>query len=179
MEKIIFEELLALAKHHDNPEKQFELLAKQPDYSVNDYLNCAYHLDKKIKEYKKNNKEYYYLMTFTLRHNILCENEVETYIIKRLKRKALKIVKAHIVKEYTKNNIAHWHVAVKSKKYISKDRFKYYTKLYGNIDISKNHSQNYDYIIEYISKSNIPKEIIREGELEDLTSSPIPITHNK
>lgn len=123
-------------------------------------------MKKLMKLRDRDERRYYYLLTFTLNPKLEVdetEDEIEKYIITRVKRKALKIVKAHIVKEYTKKGVAHWHVATKSKRYISKDRFKYFEKKYGFIDISKNHSQNYNFMMDYITKSNIPKEIILES----------------
>ncbi len=128
-----------------------------------------------FKQKKKEDKRFYYMITFTLdekkkeeiNYKPKSDLEMQKYIISRLRRKALKIEKAHIVKELTEAGVPHWHVAVKALKYISKDRFKYYIKLYGNIDISKNHSQNYETIIKYISKSDTPYQLIpiNKGEL--------------
>ncbi len=110
----------------------------------------------------KINQRYYYLITFTLNE----ENKdidpklVNQYIISRLAGSGLQIEKAHLVQEVTQQGRPHWHVAVIAKKYISKDRFKYYANKFGFIDISKNHSQNYDTMLKYISKSNTAKQII-------------------
>ena len=79
---------------------------------------------------------------------------------------ALQIEKAHIVKEYTKKNVPHWHASVISKRYISKDRFESYIKRFGNVDISKNHSHQYENMTKYMSKSDTPKLII--GGLIDI-----------
>ncbi len=115
-----------------------------------------------LKLQDKQNKKYYYMITFTLNDKSKDEDpiKINKYIISRLQRPALKIEKAHIVQELTQQDRPHWHASVISKKYISQDRFKYYTKQYGNIDISKNHSQNYKTMLTYISKSTIPKQII-------------------
>lgn len=114
-----------------------------------------------LKKRDKQNKKYYYLITFTLKPDVdVVDIIIENYIIQRLKRKALNIIKCGFVKEYTKNGVAHWHAAVISTKYISKDRFKYYEKLYGIVDIDKNYSQNYEFMNTYINKSNTSRLII-------------------
>ncbi len=104
-------------------------------------------------------KRYFYLMTFTLRDykpDIHDHTIIQRYIISRLQRSALQIVKSSLVMELTKKGVPHWHVAVISKKFISKDRFKYYTKKFGFVDISKNHSQNWDTMYKYIKKETEP-----------------------
>ncbi len=107
-------------------------------------------------------QRYFYLITFTLND----ENKdsdpkvIEKYIISRLQGSALQIEKAHLVQELTQQGRPHWHASIIAKKYISKDRFKYYVNKFGYIDISKNHSQNYDTMLKYITKSNIVKNIV-------------------
>ncbi len=107
-------------------------------------------------------KRYYYLITFTLKPDIEEDRYkyIYKYIISRLQRTALQVEKAHIVEELTKKGIPHWHCSVVSKKYISKDRFKYYANKFGFVDISKNHSQNYKTMMDYISKEVIPIKIV-------------------
>lgn len=111
---------------------------------------------------RRNNegKTYRYLITFTLKNDTFEEDEVEKYIIKQLKRKPLQIIGAHINKEYTKKGRAHWHASIESIKSLKKDRFHYYIKKYGNIDISKTKAQNLEEGINYISKDSISKKII-------------------
>lgn len=106
-------------------------------------------------------KKYYYMITFTLKPGITTPSEsIEEYIKKQFtERPALGISEAHIVQELTKNGTPHWHVAVISTKHISKDRFNYYTQLYGNIDISKNHSQKISETLNYLSKSGTPTRL--------------------
>ena len=116
-----------------------------------------------IKYFKKKDKEnrrYYYLITFTLKaKNIPSKEEqdsYEQYIFYRLRAPALHIEKCHLVKEYTKKGMPHWHASVKAKRFIAKDRFKKWQKKFGFIDISKNHSHQYESIYEYISKIGYP-----------------------
>ncbi len=123
-----------------------------------------FHQNIKIFMSRKDRKEkrYYYLITFTLsdEHKDDDPKTVRKYIIKRLAGKALQIEKAHIVEELTQQGRPHWHASIIAKKYISKDRFKYYENKYGFIDISKNHSKNYDTMLKYISKSAEPTVIM-------------------
>ncbi len=114
-----------------------------------------------MKKKEDANKKYYYMITFTLRSDVTEDNnKIENYIIQRLKCFALRIEKCHLVKEYTKKKVAHWHASVISKGYISKDRFNLYQNKYGNVDISKNHSHQYENMIKYMSKSDTPKLIV-------------------
>ena len=50
---------------------------------------------------KDDKKQYYYLLTFTLKGGITQYDDIQSYIIKRLRAPALLIKKCHIVKEYT------------------------------------------------------------------------------
>ncbi len=114
-----------------------------------------------LKKSDNKNKRYYYLITFTLSDdNIVDSKLIKQYIISRLRGSALQIEKCHLVEELTQKGTPHWHASVISKKYISKDRFKYYVNKFGYIDISKNHSQNYDTMLKYITKSNTANQII-------------------
>lgn len=106
-------------------------------------------------------KKYYYLVTFTIKpeHNNKSD-QIEDYIKQQFtNRPALGVLEAHIVKELTKSGISHWHVALITSKHLAKDRFQYYTQLWGNIDISKNHSQNLNDSINYLSKSGTPTRL--------------------
>jgi hypothetical protein len=101
-------------------------------------------------------KFYYYMITFTIRdeHDSIHET-IEDYIKSQFTdRPALGIVEATLGMELTKRGIHHWHVVVKSTKHIAKDRFQYYEKLYGKVDISKNYSQNLNDGLNYISKKD-------------------------
>ncbi len=116
-----------------------------------------------------NRQKYCYLITFTLHkkfHDTYDEafiDEVTEYIIKQFQRKPLKIIEAHMVQELTKNNIPHWHVACSAEKFIAKNRFNYYAKKYGFIDISKSKCQTIDESLNYINKSGTSKDITHVG----------------
>ncbi len=117
----------------------------------------------------KKDKRYYYLITFTLsdENKDVDPTKVYKYIKTRLKAEGLKVVKAHLVQELTQQGRPHWHASVKSSKYISKDRFKYYVNKFGFVDINKNHSQNYETMYKYITKSNTAEQI--KGDLLEST----------
>lgn len=110
----------------------------------------------------------YYLLTFTLdlNMNIYVDNEDEILlqipddIYQILMRKSLKITKCHVVKELTKKGIAHWHASVETLKYLKKRDFQGFIKNYGFVDISKSKSNNYQEILQYISKESTPTKII-------------------
>ncbi len=113
-----------------------------------------------FKKYNATVRNYVYLCTFTKSpDNKTSDEKIEAYIIKQFKRPPLKVVEAHIVKEFTKNNVAHWHVAVETEKPLKKDRFNYYTKIHGFVDINKNMVTNIDTTLNYISKSGTPSQI--------------------
>lgn len=127
-----------------------------------------------FKKYAKSieGKSYYYLVTFTLDKtkektikNLNSEGglvEIEKYIISQFQRPPLQVKKAYIVQEETKNGDPHWHVSVKTGTCLKKDRFNYYQKIYGYVDISKTRHKSMEESLNYISKSNTPTEIIIE-----------------
>lgn len=107
-------------------------------------------------------KHYRYLITFTKdKKKKLPENQIiEKYIEKQIKRKPLKVVCAYIVREGDDiSTHVHWHVVCETLKPLKKDRFNYYIKKFGNIDISRTKAQNIEEGINYITKENEPREI--------------------
>lgn len=145
-------------------------------YQLPEDQRTQYFLDNKMhvipskyfKQYLKSKDEppeklYHYMITFTLRPDKVESSEsAEEYIVKQFsKRKdTLLISEAHYSKELTKKGVPHWHVAVQTKKPLKKDRFNYYVKLYGNIDVSKTKAQTLEEAINYISKDTLPKQIV-------------------
>ncbi len=103
--------------------------------------------------------KYNYMITFTLRPDIPykeIEDSIEQYIVRQFKRAPLQILRSHYVKEYTKAGVPHWHVAVETTKCLKTDRFNYYKKLYGHVDISASRHKNYDILLNYLAKDNLP-----------------------
>lgn len=125
-------------------------------------LNFMDKYEKYLKQHKPK-KDYRYLVTFTLdtKKTLPEDDVVEGYIISQfVDRDALKVIEAHIVKEKTQQNISHWHVAVSTAKCLKKDRFNYYIKKYGNIDISGTKAQTLNEALNYINKDNTSKQIV-------------------
>lgn len=116
-----------------------------------------------VKDYFKERelKKYCYLITFTLREDIQDSmiDEVEGYIKKQFLRHPLRVLEAHLVRELTKTGRPHWHIACRTSRPLKKDRFNYYIKKYGFIDISNSKTQTIDESLNYISKCNAPIQI--------------------
>jgi len=145
------------------------------------YYDVVHHNEQKLfhkiflKQLKETEvKTYEYMITFTLKadHPIHKIQKIENYIVRQVCRPALQILEAWIVKEKTKQNRDHWHLSVKSKKFISRNRFNYYEKLYGYVDISKSTDKSLQESINYMSKCNIPYQLVSEGSIINLTNTP-------
>ena len=110
------------------------------------------------------NKNYMYLVTFTVDKKKVKKpnyDSIEKYIKKQFQRSPLKVTKAQIVREGNgKDKHIHWHVAVQTAIPLKKDRFHYYIRKYGNIDISKSKTNSYEELQNYISKENTPQDIL-------------------
>lgn len=126
--------------------------------------NGTYLTPKAFRQYFKeiSEKNYYYLITFTLKPGMESSSEkAEQYIKAQFtNRPALGVQEAYISKEQTKKGVDHWHVSVRTSKSLAKNRFNYYTKIYGHIDISKNKCQNLEDSINYISKQVKPEQLV-------------------
>lgn len=116
-------------------------------------------LARRLKEAKL--KRYIYLLTFTLDVKKCEQYELaEEYIKGQVKRSALKIKQFHYVKEFHKSGVPHFHVAIETLKPLKKDRFNYYIKKFGNLDISRTKAQTIQEALNYISKDNVPIKLI-------------------
>ncbi len=137
------------AKYGTTPSKFINAIHKHPEQ-----FNRLFTQVCKEKEIKK----YLYMLTFTLRDDIDISDTdtVEAYILKQMSRGPLHIKKSHYVRELTKANRPHWHVAVETTKPLKKDRFNYYEKKYGFVQINKSSHKNYPTIINYLSKDSLP-----------------------
>lgn len=109
-------------------------------------------------------KKYIYLVTFTLRpehhEDEIIHKLAQSHIEGIAKRDALLLTYFSFVKEHTKAGVPHWHAVIVSENPIKKNRFQYYEKLYGNIDISRTKGQTTQPAIDYISKEGIPTILI-------------------
>ncbi len=112
--------------------------------------------------HKREKKRYYYMITFTLREDYDEKRieRIEAFIKTQAYRPALQIQSASIVRELTKAGRPHWHMAVITLKLLKKDRFTYYKKHYGNIDISKNKLNDDSEMLNYMCKSNTITKIL-------------------
>lgn len=113
-----------------------------------------------MRQYNPNRKKYLYLVTFTKRNPDDNDDIIENYIKTQFKRPPLQVTEAYIAKEKTKEGISHWHVAVETERILKKDRFNYYVKKYGFVDISKSKGTNIETPLNYISKETLPIKII-------------------
>ena len=107
-----------------------------------------------------------YLVTFTIDPKKVDnpkkqQKEIYKNICKQFERPPLHVSKAQIVTEGDgeKKHI-HFHVAVQTRIPLKKDRFHYYQKKYGLIDISKSKTGSYEEVLNYISKENKPVVLI-------------------
>lgn len=112
--------------------------------------------------YLKSNtrKRHIYMITFTINPSKGSSEDfyekAEELVRSTAQRSALKLVQYQYVREYTEAGVPHWHALAVATKPIKKDRFNYYQKKFGNIDISKNRAQQTDEIINYINKFGDP-----------------------
>lgn len=125
---------------------------------------------KLLKTFDKINgkiKYYYYMITFTIdpaKQDLATIDEAKlyNYVKKQLQRKPLKIVEAYLVQEGGRETAKqlHFHASVKTEQCLKKDRFNYYQKLYGNIDINRSKNDSLEESKDYISKDNTPERVV-------------------
>lgn len=147
-----------IKKFYDNPqwtkyEKADFLLKHLNDFTSSNVTTYLKSLEKKT---------YCYMITFTLKPEIKPEQYdfIENYIEKQFKeRPCLQVKEAHVTREFHKSGVPHWHVSVQTHKPLKNDRFNYYNKMYGKTDFSKSKAQNIHESLNYISKSETPKDL--------------------
>lgn len=109
-------------------------------------------------------KTYNYMVTFTLDPAKVPDpnlEDIETYIKSQFFRVPLKVLRASIILEGDGiETHYHWHVAVETAKSLAKDRFHYYDKKYGWVDIRPSKVSNFDDALNYMSKDNLPIHFI-------------------
>lgn len=140
---------------------------QKDDYFVNVIMRNIPLMDisKLMKQYFNSlqEKRYFYLITFTTdptKVKVEDEEEVEKFIISQADRTALQFTNFYYVKENHKSGRSHWHCAVQTKKPLKKDRFNYYQKIYGNVDLSRTKAQTIQEALNYISKDGVPNQLI-------------------
>lgn len=130
---------------------------------ISDYADLFH---KAVVRSFKGGKIYLYMLTFTKdpKKDVTdSDDKIEKYIISVLKRtdpKELWVVREGGDKEHKH---IHWHVMIQTPEYLRSERFQYYRKKYGNIDISKSHTKNPKHIFDYISKQFKPTMYVNNG----------------
>lgn len=146
--------------------KNFLALHSEPD-KQEEYFYEKIFKDCKLKEFReelerqlkdKEKKKYIYMLTFTLRDKEDYAKARE-YIYRQHLREQLKVMSYYVVEELTKKGMPHFHVAIQTEKPLKKNRFNYYSKLYGNIDLSRTKGQTVDSVLNYMSKCNEPEQL--------------------
>lgn len=100
---------------------------------------------------------YKYLVTFTLKPDAVEDaDKAELYIHSQADREMLKICAMSYVKELTKAGVPHFHAVIETSKPLKRNRFQYYEKLFGHVDISRTKGQTTQEALNYISKENHP-----------------------
>lgn len=155
--------------------EQYEQLVKLLGYFKNDSISFGMHMaqgnwpskHRLFKQWCKQNeapRKYIYLVTFTLRpehhDSTVIHDMAQQHIEGIAKRDALLLEYFSYSKEHTKAGVPHWHAVLVSKNSIKKNRFQYYEKLFGNVDISRTKGQSHQPAIDYISKETIPIVLI-------------------
>lgn len=106
-------------------------------------------------------KIYRYLITFTLKPDAVDKaDDAEFLVVSQAERKALGFLSFVYVRELTKAGVPHFHCAVETDRILKKDRFNYYIKTYGSVDISPTKAQTIQEALNYISKEAQPKRLI-------------------
>lgn len=102
------------------------------------------------------------MLTFTLKPEAVSKaKEAEKWIIKQAERKqTLGIKNMHMVQELTEKGVPHWHVVIETSKPMKADRFHYYRKIYGFVDVSRTKAQTTQEALNYISKHNEPVQLL-------------------
>lgn len=160
----------------------YEFCKKTPNYSYGD--DIPEHLleyimlpgwhdkyEKYLKKCAKKDKKYLYLITFTFdrkkptfkRGDTEYYNEVRNYIDSLAFSKQYHCKQWLSVMEYHKDessDVAHYHVMAEFDKSYDTNWFKYYKTKYGSVDKSLSRTGNEEFMIKYLSKDFVPKQII-------------------
>ncbi len=109
------------------------------------------------KEFKKQLEQYMYLLTFTRKPTCKKSEDDTQYYIKTILTNNLSIIKACMSVEHCETGARHWHAAVIAKRKLTKKKdFGHYSKSYGFVDVNRNKTDNFNTMIDYISKESKP-----------------------
>lgn len=132
--------------------------------SVVDYFKVHYkeiYVEAKAWKPPREEKIFKYLITFTIdpKKPYKSTNEIETYIVKLLSKLPC-LEECYYVKEHPLSNV-HWHAIVKLKgQAIKYNKFDYYKRHIGIVDISKSRITNSDeFSSKYLQKEAQPIKI--------------------
>lgn len=177
MEKVVTEWLEYMRDTNEEYEKKFDSFQKRDQlikYISDQPRETFDYVKKWIKLNRSQNKNYNYMITFTMDPKKVDINDkdkvdkIEKFIVSQMNRQGLGIINAEYVREGgdSDHKHIHWHVNIISNKFLRKRYFKTYTKNYGNIDISTSKNKfgsensNYQSIHSYISKDTVPIQIL-------------------
>lgn len=152
-----YQNVRAYVGHFDNDELSFGKVLMNDNRRKKYWRYCD---DKDGKGLKR---KFIYLLTFTLRpdkQSSEFSEKAEEYIRDISKRDALGIKYLAFVREHTEKGVPHWHVCIETKTALKRNRFQYYEKLYGFIDISRTKGQTTQEALNYMSKEGTPTILI-------------------
>lgn len=115
-----------------------------------------------IKELKKPaSKSHFYMVTFTLKPDAVQNADTARAFIRgTAERKALGIIECHIVEELTKAGVPHWHMAIATDRPLARNRFQYYEKKFGSIDLSVTKNKTLTEALNYMSKAGETEQLV-------------------
>lgn len=134
-----------------------------------DYINLVSTLDPQkflvyAKKYISDNKPkqtLYYMYTFTLKPNADADKAKQYIESTKNRKEALNLVDLAYSEEHVDTN-HHFHVLIGSTRKIRSDAFKQYAQSYGHIKRSRKISDTKVQILDYITKENTVKWLIRD-----------------
>lgn len=121
---------------------------------------------KTLDDYESKHKKYTYMLTFTVNpakhdpEDHALQDILTEYITDYAERR--NPIRADLVKEGgdTTDKHTHYHLGLLMKKHIDfSNTLKYYRKKYGNVDVSKSWSNDYEKVLIYINKQSPPLRI--------------------
>lgn len=105
-------------------------------------------------------KSYFYLITFTVKPSFTDYDTVRDFVKSQAQRKALKFKQFYFSEEKHKSGVPHWHCAVQTEKPLKRDRFNFYVRKYGHVDVSRTNVQTIQESLNYISKDTEPERLL-------------------
>lgn len=120
----------------------------------------------KAKYARMDQKRKAYFITFTINPEWWHLNDetydlIESYIIKQLKRKPLKLENVHLVREGgdAVDKHVHWHACFETTKNFKISSMSYYKKHYGNVYSDRSRCGNIEESLNYMNKQEKTRKI--------------------